>query len=77
MTLELISVAISGTLAVAAFGILALARRHIHPLHLSGTVEIVPRESGDRIRVVKSRHGVVTSIEIPYPSADVRDILDV
>jgi hypothetical protein len=74
MTLELVAVILSGVLAAAAAGIVTLARRHITP---SGTVEIVPRKSGDKIRVVKSSHGEVTSIEITNPSAAVRDILDV
>ena len=74
MILELVTVVVSGVLAAVATGIVVVARRHLAP---SGTVEIVPRKSGDKVRVVKSSLGVVTRIEIANPSADVRDILDV
>ena len=74
MTLEIIAVVASGVLAAAAAGIVAGAKRHFEH---SETVEIVPRQSGDKMRVVKSSHGVVTSIEIANPSAAIRNILDV
>lgn len=74
MIIELIAILASGFLAVVATIIVLVAKVHGFA---SMEIEIVSRKSGDQLRVAKSKDGVIRSIEIVNPSADVQNILDV
>jgi hypothetical protein len=74
MTLEVLAITATGVLAGVATGIVVMARVH-GPA--SRQIEIISRNSGDKLRVSKSSEGVIRSIEIVNPSAALRKTLDV
>jgi hypothetical protein len=71
--IEIVAITTTGLLALIAAGIVfALVRAHGIGAR---DVEIISRKSGDKLRVSKSSDGIITSIEIVNPSADVKNML--